>query len=42
MRTLQACRSWPVGELSSAASPLPGFAVHGAGLLAGWIAFPQE
>ena len=39
--TIQACRSWPVSELWSAASPLPGFAVRSAGLLAGSIAFPQ-
>ena len=41
VRTIQACRSWPVSELWSAASPLPGFAVRSAGRLAGSIAFPQ-
>ena len=42
VRPIQACRSWPVSELWSAASPLPGFAVRSAGLLAGSIVFPQR
>ena len=41
MCILQACRPWPVVELWSAASPLPGFAVHGADLLAGSTGFRQ-